>query len=136
MLLVLNVLHLALEITDVFLDITYFVTGFSSIVISRFLLNLRQVHMMDDMGDSAPSFIASRVSGLKFASAVIGNLGEHLEHGQTTSGSAVFQDTYAEAEDGSESDDIETPRDQWAQSKPYEEGRPSAQGDEDITTSA
>ncbi|KAH9925482.1 uncharacterized protein B0H18DRAFT_1008659 [Fomitopsis serialis] len=111
MLLVLNVLHLALEITN--------------------------VHMTDDMAGSEPSFIASRASGLRFASAVVGNLGEHLEHGQTMSGSAVFQDTYAETEDGSDSDDIETPRDQWApDSKPYEEERPSSQGDEGIATSA
>ncbi|KAH9911375.1 uncharacterized protein B0H18DRAFT_1063037 [Fomitopsis serialis] len=95
------------------------------------------VHMTDDMAGSEPSFIASRASGLRFASAVVGNLGEHLEHGQTMSGSAVFQDTYAETEDGSDSDDIETPRDQWApDSKPYEEERPSSQGDEGIATSA
>lgn len=91
--------------SQVFWDITYFVTGsvppspsptpctspliilisaprFSSIIVSRFLLNLRQVGAAaaDDPGaDSHPSFVASHPSRLVFASAVIGNMGEQLE---------------------------------------------------------
>ncbi|KAI0729078.1 hypothetical protein C8Q72DRAFT_831252 [Fomitopsis betulina] len=95
LLLVLNVLHLALEITDVFWDITYFVTGFSSIIVSRFLLNLRQVGAAEsgagaDSGvGSRPSFVASHPSRLVFASVVLGNLGEQLDlpYGEPLSGS-------------------------------------------------
>ncbi|KZT73456.1 hypothetical protein DAEQUDRAFT_743004 [Daedalea quercina L-15889] len=113
LLLILNVLHLALEYTDVFWDITYFVTGFalhaldrialtqflfpsyrsSSIIVSRFLLNLRQVHQEDEMLGSQPSFVASRASRLIFASTVVGNLGEHLDHGHSISTSDVLPTT-------------------------------------------
>ncbi|PCH42681.1 hypothetical protein WOLCODRAFT_89955 [Wolfiporia cocos MD-104 SS10] len=56
-LLILNVLHLSLSLTNVFLDVTYFVTAFSSIIVSRFLLNLRQIHLVTDDDDSNPSFV-------------------------------------------------------------------------------
>ncbi|TFY56786.1 hypothetical protein EVJ58_g7427 [Rhodofomes roseus] len=127
LLLILNVLHLALEITDVFWDITYFVTGFSSIVISRFLLNLRQVHADEERDGTQPSFIASHVSGLNFASTIIGNLGEHLDHGRFVTSPAEFQHSYGETEGATGPDDLEIPREQWAPgSEPFEEGSTSS----------
>lgn len=68
---------------------------FSSIIVSRFLLNLRQVGAAEsgagaDSGiGSRPSFVASHPSRLVFASVVLGNLGEQLDlpYGEPLSGS-------------------------------------------------
>ncbi|KZT06063.1 uncharacterized protein LAESUDRAFT_759600 [Laetiporus sulphureus 93-53] len=81
-LLVLNVAHLVLSLTNVFLDITFFVTSFvlSSIIISRFLLNLRQVSSTDDESlDGGPSFVRSSPSTVRFP-AFVGSMGAPLDH--------------------------------------------------------
>lgn len=105
---------------------------FSSIVISRFLLNLRQVHTDDEWNSTVPSFVASRGSaGLNFASAIIGNLGEHLEHGHSgVSGLEESQRSDRETPEDMESDD---PHEEWTSgSTPYERESTSSPTQSDV----
>ncbi|OSX59123.1 hypothetical protein POSPLADRAFT_1152132 [Postia placenta MAD-698-R-SB12] len=137
-LLVINVLHLTLSLTNVFSDVTYFSTAsatplsatspreidvdlcsMSSVIVSRFLLNLRQVHMEDNYPDEQPSFVGStsRISDVRFASTVVGNLGAPLNYSSTffTNGDVESQaashnaiDTgYSDVEALGELDDVE-----------------------------
>lgn len=118
-LLVINVLHLTLSLTNVFSDVTYFSTAMSSVIVSRFLLNLRQVHMEDNYPDEQPSFVGStsRISDVRFASTVVGNLGAPLDYSSTffTNGDVESQaashnaiDTgYSDVEALGELDDVE-----------------------------
>ncbi|OCH87918.1 hypothetical protein OBBRIDRAFT_836984 [Obba rivulosa] len=90
LLLCLNVLNMAGIATNVFSIASIFSTPLSSIIISHFLLNLRQLAYgpHDDELDSQPSFVAlqngsqngSRPGSLRFASFV-DNMGEDLDHG-------------------------------------------------------
>ncbi|KAI0781922.1 hypothetical protein C8Q75DRAFT_812067 [Abortiporus biennis] len=50
----------------------------TSILISRFMLNLRGVYLPKD--DSSDSFHPSKISDLHFASSIVGNLGAPLAH--------------------------------------------------------
>ncbi|KAH9948733.1 hypothetical protein B0H21DRAFT_820668 [Amylocystis lapponica] len=83
LLLILNILHMTLYLTNVFFDMIYFVGPISSIIISRFLLNLRQVYQTDDSDDARPSFVRSNVSDICFAAAIVGNLGAPLSYGES-----------------------------------------------------
>lgn len=70
----------------------------SSILISRFILNLRQIHLSKDVqGGPRPSFvrtladnghssqIRSHSTSLKFASSIVGNMGAPLGHSANSS---------------------------------------------------
>lgn len=107
-LLVINVLHLTLSLTNVFSDVTYFSTAMSSVIVSRFLLNLRQVHMEDNYPDEQPSFVSSisRISDVRFASTVVGNLGAPLNYSSTffTNGDVESQAASHNAIDTGDSD--------------------------------
>lgn len=107
-LLVINVLHLTLSLTNVFSDVTYFSTAMSSVIVSRFLLNLRQVHMEDNYPDEQPSFVGStsRISDVRFASTVVGNLGAPLDYSSTffTNGDVESQAASHNAIDTGDSD--------------------------------
>lgn len=88
-LLILNVLHLVLSLTNVFLDVTYFVTSLSSIIISRFLLNLRQIGLSGHDENQRPSFVHSvvpnsHISDIRFRSTIMGNIGASLSHGMSS----------------------------------------------------
>jgi len=90
-LLSLNILNIVGTSTNVFAYATDFTTPLSSIIITHFSLNLRQVAYgpQSNVDDShSPSFVQtghagqvrSRMSSLRFASFV-GNMGEQLNHG-------------------------------------------------------
>jgi len=95
-LLMLNILQIATITTNVFLDTAnFFTTPISSIIISYFLLNLRQVaetSAENDIDNGRPSFIRSQLghrhlpqqSSMRFASFV-GNMGEMLNYESETS---------------------------------------------------
>ncbi|EMD35913.1 hypothetical protein CERSUDRAFT_96139 [Gelatoporia subvermispora B] len=84
----LNATHMSLAITGVFTFLTVFSVPISSIIISRFLLNLRQVDASRrDANWSMPSYVASTTSGATgtfprgdFVSFLTGNMGKSLDH--------------------------------------------------------
>ncbi|OCH85079.1 hypothetical protein OBBRIDRAFT_891399 [Obba rivulosa] len=84
----LNAAHMSLAITGVFTFLTVFTIPISSIIISRFLLNLRQVDVSRRSADtSLPSFVrpvpsASAVlpAGPDFVTFLTGSMGESLDH--------------------------------------------------------
>ncbi|EMD31622.1 hypothetical protein CERSUDRAFT_100291 [Gelatoporia subvermispora B] len=86
-LLLLNALNIAGTATNVFTYAGAFSTSLSSIIITHFLLNLRQLAYASDDDNSRPSFVRdgdpdqvrSHTSSLRFGSFV-GNMGESLGH--------------------------------------------------------
>ncbi|OCH84964.1 hypothetical protein OBBRIDRAFT_839315 [Obba rivulosa] len=83
-LLILNVLHIAGTATNVFVYTTMFTTPISSIIISHFLMNLRETAAAPATTGVAsdggrPSFVRTQLSDLRFASFV-GNMGAPLDH--------------------------------------------------------
>ncbi|KAL4248667.1 hypothetical protein ABKN59_006252 [Abortiporus biennis] len=52
----------------------------TSILITRFMLNLRGVYLTNDRTSSSGSFHSSKMSDIHFASSVVGNLGAPLVH--------------------------------------------------------
>ncbi|GBE88878.1 hypothetical protein SCP_1402860 [Sparassis crispa] len=80
LLVLLNIAHMTCYLLSVWLDVSFFVNSFSAVIISRFLLNLRQINQPDDneVDNPRPSFVASHASNLGFASFV-GNMGEQLD---------------------------------------------------------
>ncbi|OCH84206.1 hypothetical protein OBBRIDRAFT_786445 [Obba rivulosa] len=83
-LLFLNVFNVIGYFTGIYLyTVTYFATPLSSIIITHFLLNLRQAayNSDDDPSNTAQSYAArSQSPSLRFASFV-GNMGEQLDYG-------------------------------------------------------
>ncbi|EMD31616.1 hypothetical protein CERSUDRAFT_100286 [Gelatoporia subvermispora B] len=87
-LLSLNVLNLAGQVTNVFTRASAFSTPLSAIIITHFLINLRQLadvsaNVISDpsfVREGAPNVIQSQTSSLRFGSFV-GNMGESLVHG-------------------------------------------------------
>jgi len=86
-----NALNIAGQATNVFIYAGSFATPLSSIIVTHFLLNLREVAYgaQNSVDDSrSPSFVSagragrvrSQTSSLWFASFV-GNMGEQLKHG-------------------------------------------------------
>ncbi|EMD37490.1 hypothetical protein CERSUDRAFT_114132 [Gelatoporia subvermispora B] len=70
----LNAVHMVCIITDVFVYTTTLTAPLSGIIMSRFLLSLREIILEDTLGGyplESPSF--SHVSSLRFASAVGSN---------------------------------------------------------------
>ncbi|KAI0659907.1 hypothetical protein C8Q70DRAFT_1053716 [Cubamyces menziesii] len=88
--LVLNVVHLiVLQSTDTLDPLPIFVDVFTSILISRFMINLRQVagRGSDDLSSASRFQGTSRFSSVRFAADIVGDLGAPLEHrglGDTT----------------------------------------------------
>ncbi|OCH92797.1 hypothetical protein OBBRIDRAFT_886033 [Obba rivulosa] len=85
-LLVLNVVDIAGWSTNLFIYGSSFITPLSSIVISRFLLDLRQItySQHDDPSNVSPSTVHSQPSSIRFRSFV-DNIGEQLDLGSRTS---------------------------------------------------
>ncbi|OCH87019.1 hypothetical protein OBBRIDRAFT_837711 [Obba rivulosa] len=94
----LNVIQMILFLTGVFNYVTIFITPLSSILVSRFIMNLRQIHLTrETMGGPRPSFVRtvtmngtaseprSHLTSLRFASAIVGNMGAPLSHGASLS---------------------------------------------------
>ncbi|EMD36546.1 hypothetical protein CERSUDRAFT_95835 [Gelatoporia subvermispora B] len=85
-LLALNAMHMASYLTNTFVNISWFLVPISSILISRFLLNLRQVYHPMNIDTARPSFVRSlyqsqsQMSDLRFASTFIGNMGAPLDY--------------------------------------------------------
>ncbi|KAI0922480.1 hypothetical protein AcV7_006006 [Taiwanofungus camphoratus] len=77
----LNVLDILLWSLDVFDGMPVFITVFSPILICRFYLNLRQVHLSTHSITSESQ--QSEMSDPKFASRVVGNMGAPLNHGSS-----------------------------------------------------
>ncbi|EMD35285.1 hypothetical protein CERSUDRAFT_124639 [Gelatoporia subvermispora B] len=78
-LLILNIVNIVGELTEVFYyTVTTFAPAISSIIITHFLLNLRQA-AETGQDDSLPS-TASRLTSITFVS-FMGNMGEDLDHG-------------------------------------------------------
>ncbi|KZT67750.1 hypothetical protein DAEQUDRAFT_728749 [Daedalea quercina L-15889] len=90
----LNVIAIVLWIKDVFFFANFFVDVFMAIMLSRFFLNLRHVHLTQ--GGSTDTSETSQVSGhagtLKFASRVIGNMGAELDYGQDSEGLDMWEE--------------------------------------------
>ncbi|EMD34602.1 hypothetical protein CERSUDRAFT_97193 [Gelatoporia subvermispora B] len=85
-LLILKVLHIAGVATNVFVYTTMFTTPISSIIVSHFLMNLREVASApttNGVQSTVPSFVRTQVSELRFASFV-GNMGAPLDHSADT----------------------------------------------------
>ncbi|KAH9908234.1 uncharacterized protein B0H18DRAFT_1076014 [Fomitopsis serialis] len=75
----LNLLAMILWLKGVFLFANFFVDVFMAILLSRFFLSLRHVHLASGQGELTDT--ASQVSEPRFASRIIGNLGAELEYG-------------------------------------------------------
>jgi len=100
LLLLLNIIQIVVAVTDVGENaIAYFVSPLTSILISRFLLNLREVsYSAQDLRTAEPSLIlTSHLSDIHFASNVVGNLGAPLRHGHRQN-TSVDGDSYADFE--------------------------------------
>ncbi|KAI0331800.1 hypothetical protein GY45DRAFT_1369766 [Cubamyces sp. BRFM 1775] len=81
--LILNVAHLVvLQSTDTLDPLPIFVDVFTSILISRFMLNLRQVagRGSDDLSSASMIQGTSRFSSVRFAADIVGDLGAPLEY--------------------------------------------------------
>jgi len=98
-LLALNAMHMGFYLTNTFVDISWFIVPISSSLISRFLLNLRQVYHPSKDDQSRPSFVRSayntqsQMSDLRFASTFIGNMGAPLHYGSVTTTSDMERTT-------------------------------------------
>ncbi|OCH88020.1 hypothetical protein OBBRIDRAFT_115613 [Obba rivulosa] len=94
-LLALNTMHMAFYLTNTFVNISWFIVPISSILISRFLLNLRQVYLPARNESGRPSFVRSvhnsesHMSDVRFASTFIGNMGAPLDYGSFTVASDI-----------------------------------------------
>ncbi|OBZ67914.1 hypothetical protein A0H81_12146 [Grifola frondosa] len=90
-LLLLNVVDLVVLQSDViFNPLPIFIDVFTCILISRFMLNLREVFYSDDPLHDHSASLVSRFSNVNFASNVIGNLGAPLAYdGWTTDSTNV-----------------------------------------------
>jgi len=72
----------------------YFITPISSIIVSRFILNLRQVSSYGETEDCIPLSVDSAsgcdclsqfdTSGLQYTSTFLGSIGAPLSHGSLT----------------------------------------------------
>ncbi|KAH9947315.1 hypothetical protein B0H21DRAFT_348005 [Amylocystis lapponica] len=82
LLLLLNILHMALYLANIFVDMIYFIGPISSVIMSRFLLNLRQVYLTDNIDETRTS-TRSNVSDMRFAASFVGNLGAPLSYGES-----------------------------------------------------
>ncbi|KAI0943480.1 hypothetical protein AcW1_002632 [Taiwanofungus camphoratus] len=101
-LLLLNVLQVVLFVTNVYGDISNFNALISSILISRFMLNLRHIDHSTDhdlysqhsssMQSQHIRTIQSWMSDVRFTHTLVGNMGEPLTHGSFTMSTAL---TYA-----------------------------------------
>ncbi|KAI0821839.1 hypothetical protein BC628DRAFT_1422262 [Trametes gibbosa] len=93
--LMLNVVDLAVLQSDVlFNPLPIFIDVFTCILISRFMLNLRQVAHREsgDAGSTSEAFL-SRLSTLRFSPDVVGDLGAPLSHGDWTQATAPVANT-------------------------------------------
>ncbi|KAH8105324.1 hypothetical protein BXZ70DRAFT_1004834 [Cristinia sonorae] len=85
-LLIFNALHIILSITISFQELAEFVDVLGAILISRFLLNLRQVCVLNSHPVSRhglnSALTSSRFSNIRFAASMsLGNIGEQLDVG-------------------------------------------------------
>lgn len=88
--LLINIIDIVLWYTSVFEDMAFIVDVFTSILLSRLFLNLRQVNAL-----TGEDSTVSKMSDVKFASRVIGDLAAPLDHEMSFGDSASnAQDTF------------------------------------------
>ncbi|KAI0928584.1 hypothetical protein AcW2_004547 [Taiwanofungus camphoratus] len=79
---VINIIDIVLCVTQIFPNVSLFSEVFTSVLLCRFFLNLRQVYTSG--GDS--QFLPSQMSDVRSASKFVGNLGAPLMHGPSGHG--------------------------------------------------
>lgn len=89
-LLVVNVCHLIIYETKGLPYISIFIPTVTAVLISRFLLNLRQVNE-DSAGGASVNFSQFSAPAFRIPESIIGNLGEELEHGPLESEADVYE---------------------------------------------
>ncbi|KAH9888009.1 hypothetical protein C8Q73DRAFT_794442 [Cubamyces lactineus] len=98
--LVLNVTHLiVLQSSDTLDPLPIFVDVFTSILISRFMLNLREVagRGSDDLSTASRFQGTSRFSSVRFAADIVGDMGAPLEHRGLADPASVDPDDVSES---------------------------------------
>ncbi|GBE84785.1 hypothetical protein SCP_0607650 [Sparassis crispa] len=74
-----DIITLVASLNDTFYYVDCLTWPASSMVLSSFILNLREIYMSDTSGPySRPSFDVSRASDLRLASRIVGNIGAPL----------------------------------------------------------
>ncbi|GBE84787.1 hypothetical protein SCP_0607670 [Sparassis crispa] len=74
-----NIIYIVAYLNDSFYYVNCLTQPAPAMVLSSFILNLREIYMSDTSGPySRPSFDVSRASDLRFASRIVGNIGAPL----------------------------------------------------------
>ncbi|GBE84072.1 hypothetical protein SCP_0600500 [Sparassis crispa] len=81
LLLMLNLSLMLSNYYGVYEYLPYFIDLFMCIIVSRFLLNLRETDNVQNHVASNPSFVCTHARSLQLASRIVGNMGASLSHG-------------------------------------------------------